>query len=93
MQGNLQLSILMRLLLVNGSEFLRPKIPMPRSTLHSPGEDYRENAFNSIFAGLSGASEKHAMGGLMYGLGENRRVLGLAIRDYDGGEHNIRGLL
>lgn len=49
------------------------------------GEDKRGNTPDAIFAGLSKVSEPNAIGGLLYGLGDNRRAMGLAIRNYLGG--------
>ena len=49
------------------------------------GKDNRSNSPDAIFAGLSGVSDASAIGGLLYGLGDNRRTLGIAARDYQGG--------
>lgn len=48
--------------------------------------DSRGNAANGIFKGLAAASSSVSHGGLLYGLGENRRVLGIAAVDFKEGE-------
>ncbi|WP_338876331.1 hypothetical protein WBJ53_11850 [Spirosoma sp. SC4-14] len=44
--------------------------------------DTRTTTANAIFTGLSRISAKTTTGGLLYGLGKNRRVLGVAARSY-----------
>lgn len=48
--------------------------------------DNRTATPNAIFAGLSAVTSSKTSGGLIYGLGENRRVLGMAALDYSGGQ-------
>ncbi|WP_446717934.1 hypothetical protein [Dyadobacter sp. OTU695] len=57
-----------------------------RATVHFAyaSDDKRENAPNAIFKGLSNAHAPESHGGLLYGLGENRRVLGIAATDFSG---------
>lgn len=47
----------------------------------------RKELNNDIFKGLTGLQENDASGGLLYGLGDNRRKLGISMRDRNG---NIR---
>jgi hypothetical protein len=49
------------------------------------GEDNRGSSPDGIFAGLTNVSEPRAIGGLLYGLGDDRRAMGLAVRHYQGG--------
>lgn len=44
-------------------------------------EDSRGNKADTIFAGLSKVNEPNTTGGLMYGLGDNRRALGILAGD------------
>lgn len=46
----------------------------------------RNAAPNTIFTGLQAAGESEAIGGLLYGLGENRRTLGIAAEKFEGGQ-------
>jgi len=46
--------------------------------------DTRTNTAKPIFAGLSSVSAAKSLGGMLYGLGENRRALGLAAVTYEG---------
>jgi hypothetical protein len=48
--------------------------------------DTRATSQNSIFAGLSNVTAAKTSGGLIYGLGDNRRVLGMAALDYTDGK-------
>ncbi|RRB01018.1 hypothetical protein [Larkinella rosea] len=48
--------------------------------------DTRATTPNSIFNGLSSVTSSKTSGGLIYGLGENRRVLGMAALDYSAGQ-------
>ncbi|GAB3907359.1 hypothetical protein GCM10028803_40960 [Larkinella knui] len=48
--------------------------------------DTRTATPNSIFAGLSSITSTKTAGGLIYGLGDNRRVLGMAAQEYTGGQ-------
>jgi hypothetical protein len=57
-----------------------------RATVHFTytSDDKRVNTPNAIFKGLSHASAPASHGGVLYGLGENRRVLGIAATDFSG---------
>ncbi|WP_421829863.1 hypothetical protein [Larkinella sp.] len=59
-----------------------------RATAHFfySASDTRSTSQNAIFTGLSGVSSAKTSGGLIYGLGDNRRVLGMAALDYTGGK-------
>lgn len=48
--------------------------------------DTRSKTANAMFAGLSTVSTANTSGGLMYGLGANRRALGMAASIYKGGQ-------
>ncbi|MGF7216762.1 hypothetical protein GGR92_002929 [Spirosoma lacussanchae] len=48
--------------------------------------DTRNTAPRALFSGLSSVSSASTSGGLMYGLGNNRRALGLAALSYEGGQ-------
>lgn len=49
-------------------------------------EDNRNSTANPIFAGLSTADKSEKLGGLLYGLGNNRRALGLLATSEKNGE-------
>jgi hypothetical protein len=52
--------------------------------------DARSSETDGMFAGLTKVEERHSLGGLLYGLGDNRRVLGLlANRITDGSVSEI----
>ena len=53
--------------------------------------DKRGTNADEIFSGLTHAGEKKSTGGLLYGLGENRRALGILAQDYNGSEKNENG--
>jgi hypothetical protein len=55
------------------------------------GEDKRGDKPDGIFAGLSNVTDTRAMGGLLYGLGDDRRALGLAVRNYQGHQASTVG--
>nr|WP_227687205.1 hypothetical protein [Spirosoma arboris] len=48
--------------------------------------DTRTSATNSLFSGLSSVNTANTAGGLLYGLGKNRRALGMAALTYKGGQ-------
>lgn len=48
--------------------------------------DTRLSVSSSIFNGLSKVSEKNTLGGLLYGLGENRRALGVLASNIENGK-------
>ncbi len=54
-------------------------------------EDKRNDTPDAIFSGLSLVSDEQALGGLLYGLGNDRRALGSAVRDYDGNKATDAG--
>ena len=45
-------------------------------------EDARPNTTDAIFNGLATLGERQVMGGLLYGLGEDRRALGVATQNF-----------
>ena len=53
--------------------------------------DTRLSVSDKIFSGLSPASESVTIGGLIYGLGNNRRTLGILSREYNGSEVKENG--
>ncbi|MDZ7604338.1 MAG: hypothetical protein U5K79_01850 [Cyclobacteriaceae bacterium] len=55
------------------------------------GNDNRVNAPDDIFSGISGVLEANTTGGLLYGLGDNRMVLGISVLDFQGGTHTPVG--
>ena len=57
-----------------------------RATVHFSytSDEKRANTTNAIFKGLSNTNAAAIHGGLLYGLGENRRVLGMAATDFSG---------
>lgn len=48
--------------------------------------DTRSSASSSIFNGLSKVSEENTLGGLLYGLGKNRRALGVLASNIENGK-------
>lgn len=48
--------------------------------------DERDNTADVIFAGLADVDTKHAVGGLMYSLGDNRRTLGVVANNIENGK-------
>ncbi len=51
---------------------------------HYADDDGRSAAPHSMFAGLATVASDQAQGGLLYGLGDHRRSLGLAVTHFDG---------
>jgi len=49
-------------------------------------EDNRLSETDKVFSGLAVVSDPHSVGGLLYGLGDNRRTLGILSREYNGNE-------
>ncbi|RLD33702.1 MAG: hypothetical protein DRI73_05045, partial [Bacteroidetes bacterium] len=47
------------------------------------GEDNRSGSSDEIFDGLANVSDSKGLGGLLYGLGDNRRALGLSANSFD----------
>lgn len=54
-------------------------------------EETREGASDPIFAGLSEVSQNESSAGLIYGLGGDRRVLGMLAMDFNGSERSESG--
>jgi len=54
-------------------------------------DEKRATSPNAIFKGLSNANAAVSHGGLLYGLGENRRALGLAATDFNGSNPSDAG--
>lgn len=59
-----------------------------KATVHFSYSDdeTRTNNPDKMFSGLSSSDDKNSKGGLLYGLGENRRALGMLALDYKGSE-------
>jgi hypothetical protein len=55
------------------------------------GIDDRESSSDAIFSCLTPVTQTKTVGGLLYGLGNNRRALGIAVRHYQGGEFTEKG--
>jgi hypothetical protein len=55
------------------------------------GNDNRGSSPDAIFAGLSDVNQARSTGGFLYGLGNDRRALGVAVRHYEGGEPTSAG--
>ena len=54
-------------------------------------DDNREIAPDKIFQGLARVTDNKVIGGLVYGLGENRRALGISAMEYYGSEKKGNG--
>jgi len=54
-------------------------------------EDNRSKEPDEIFSGLRPASETNSNGGLLYGLGENRKALGILALEYKGSKKSENG--
>jgi len=55
------------------------------------GKDNRSTSPDDIFTGLSPVSDQQSTGGLLYGLGENRRALGVLSGIFNGGKFTETG--
>ena len=55
--------------------------------------DTRSSASSSIFNGLSKVSEENTLGGLLYGLGKNRRALGVLASNIENGYYEMSDTL
>ncbi len=55
------------------------------------GPDQRIQSSDQIFSGLSGVSDEKSIGALLYGLGDDRRSLGLSVRHFDGADEKSIG--
>ncbi|MDP4274511.1 MAG: hypothetical protein Q8907_09560 [Bacteroidota bacterium] len=53
--------------------------------------DIRTTVPDRIFAGLAKVNETNLTGGLLYGLGDNRRALGISVQNYKGGTRSDVG--
>lgn len=64
-----------------------------KATVHFAytSDDKRVSTPNAIFKGLSNTNAATSHGGLLYGLGENRRVLGMAAVDFSGSKRGETG--
>lgn len=51
--------------------------------------DTRKSASDQIFTGLADVSSTQAIGGLLYGLGDNRRALGIATTLFEGNNQTV----
>ena len=70
---------------ING-EWIRVKSDInTTATVHFfyTDEDKRKITSDKIFTGLSRINESHSIGGLLYGLGDNRRALGVSALNYE----------
>ncbi|MEO0332502.1 MAG: hypothetical protein AAF223_12600, partial [Bacteroidota bacterium] len=59
-----------------------------RATVHLfyTDDDNRSTQPDAIFAGLATADQSEGIGGLLYGLGDNRRSLGISVTHFDGAD-------
>lgn len=55
------------------------------------GKDERPTTADPMFAGLARVTDKQAKGGLLYGLGNNRRALGMSVVAYQGSQSSAVG--
>lgn len=53
--------------------------------------DSRSNTADKIFTGISDCKENNSLGGLLYGLGKNRRALGISAWNYEGNKKTNTG--
>lgn len=75
-------------------EWIRVKANVPTTaTVHFyySDEDTRKNTANEIFNGLADVRNNRSAGGLIYGLGNNRRALGMLTVDFNGSEKSEVG--
>ncbi|MCF2494440.1 hypothetical protein [Dyadobacter chenhuakuii] len=78
----------------DGGEWIRIKADKPtNASAHFSyiANDPRKTAPDAIFAGLSDVTAPASSGGLLYGLGDNRRALGVAAMDYSAGKPTLSG--
>ncbi|HBE40727.1 MAG TPA: hypothetical protein DDW27_05905, partial [Bacteroidales bacterium] len=69
------------------AEWIRVKTDIATTaTVHFSysGNDNRNNVPNAIFNGLSPVTDPKSTGGLLYGLGDNRRALGVLAGEFNG---------
>ncbi len=64
-----------------------------KATVHFTyaAEDKRTNRTDPVFTGISEISEARSIGGLLYGLGDDRRTLGIAVNKINGIESESTG--
>ncbi|MGB3780477.1 MAG: hypothetical protein WA960_19085 [Tunicatimonas sp.] len=75
-------------------EWIRVKSDAPTTaTVHFyyADQDDRSARADAIFAGLAPVTDKITTAGLLYGLGDNRRALGVAAQNFDGAERKAAG--
>ena len=60
-------------------------------SFHYSDEETRGIKPASIFSGLANADQAQAMGGILYGLGEDRKALGVSVAHFDGYSHQSIG--
>ena len=75
-------------------EWIRVKVDRPATaTVHFvyDDEESRKEGADQIFEGLADVNQHQTAGGLIYGLGDNRRALGMLALDFDGGEKSETG--
>lgn len=75
-------------------EWIRVKTNAPtRTILHFSysADENRNTSPSPIFNGLSGINDEKSHGGLLYGLGDDRRVLGVAAVHFEGGQGTAAG--
>jgi hypothetical protein len=68
-------------------EWVRVKTNAPTTaTVHFyyAAEDKRSASPDGMFGGLAKVTDSQAVGGLLYGLGDNRRALGIAVQNLNG---------
>jgi hypothetical protein len=78
----------------DAGEWIRIRTDQPtKATAHFSytANDKRSVTQDAIFTGLSNAAASKSTGGLLYGLGENRRALGIAAMDYSGAKPTETG--
>ncbi len=69
-------------------EWIRVKVGSPTVATVSfnySDVDERDETPSKIFAGLANVNDKKAIGGLLYGLGNNRRALGISTMNFENG--------
>lgn len=75
-------------------EWIRVSTDLPTmATVHFyyADEEQRSASPDEIFTGLAGVTDAGATGGLLYGLGDNRRALGISAAVYKGSERSETG--
>jgi hypothetical protein len=75
-------------------EWIRVKTVTPATgtiSFHYTGNEERLTSPASIFDGLAAAGDSHVTGGLLYGLGNDRRALGISAIAFENGTRNVTG--